>query len=96
MKSLFLGSVIFRNDMFFVISYLFYFSNTVLNMVLNTVFNMVLNIILNMVFNTVLNMVFNTILSMVLNMVLNVSSSWCSCVFRLNKTLASVSILPFF
>ena len=45
-QSLFLGSVIFRNDVFF--SYLFYFSN----MVLNTALNMVLTTVSNTVSNT--------------------------------------------
>ena len=41
-KSLFLGSVIFRND---IISYILYFSNTVFNTIF---FNMALNTVLNM------------------------------------------------
>ena len=82
-KSLLLGSVIFRNDMLFI-SYLIYFSNKVLNIVLNMALNMVLNMVLIMVLN------------MVLNMILNMSSS-CSCRISIkNRTLASVSILPVF
>ena len=56
-KSLFLGSVIFRNDMFLLAIFLI-FSNMVLNMVLIKVFNVDLNMILNMVLNMVLKMVF--------------------------------------
>ena len=80
-KSLFLGSVIFRNDMFFISHlFLFFFSNTVLNMILNTILN--------------------TVLKMVLNTFWTWFWSWDQVEevveFRLNNTLASVSILPVF
>ena len=55
-----------------------------------------LGMVLNMVFNTVLNTVLNMVLNMLLNMVLNIVQVRIVVVFRLNKTLASVCILPVF
>ena len=52
-KSLFFGSVIFRNDLFLLAIYLF-FSNMGLNTVLNIVLNTVLNTILKHGFENVL------------------------------------------
>ena len=66
-------------------------------MVSNIVSNVVLNTVLNMVLNTVvLNTVLNMVLIMVLNTVLNISSSRNGCRISINKTQASVSILPVF
>ena len=58
-KTFFLESVIFRNDMFLLATF-FYSSNAGLNTVWDTVLNTVLNIVLNSVLNTVLNMVLNS------------------------------------
>ena len=69
-KSLFFGSVLFRNDMF-LLAIFYYFSNMVSNMVLTMTLNMILNMVLNMVLRMALNMVLNLVLNMVLNMVLN-------------------------
>ena len=76
----------------FLLAIFLNFSNMISNKVLNTVSNLVLNTVLN----TVLNLVLNT----VLNMVLNTFWTWVQVevvvVFRLNKTLALVSILLVF
>ena len=69
-KSLFLGSVIFRNDMF-LLPVFFICSSMVLSMVLNMVLNMALDMVLDMVLDAVLDMVLNMVLDMVLNMVLD-------------------------
>ena len=66
-------------EMICFISYIFIFSNTILNMVSNmnlkmvsnTILNMILNLVLKMILNMVLNKVLNMVLTMILNMVLN-------------------------
>ena len=89
-KSLFLGSVIFRNDMFFISHlFLFFFSNTV--------WNMILNMGLNTVLNTVLNTILNTVLNTILNMVLKLRLSRRSCRISLKSyTSFSFYIATFF